>query len=287
MLGLSRREVRERFDAIIDFAELHEFLDLRLKNYSSGMLVRLAFSVAIQVSAEILLIDEVLAVGDASFQQKCFDEFERLKRASRTILFVTHDMGSIERFCDRAMLLERGDIVGIGEPAALARRYNQLNFGRTVQQRAADDGVRAGSANLPAEIVDAWFEDAAGNRIAELAHGERCCVAVEVRFNEAIVDPIFGVTLRNDAGMTMFAITSAHEMGSTGAFKAGQEVVTRLRFDNWLANSRYSVTPSVARNGFGADAYDLREDMASLMVHGAPSTGAVMQLPHTFEIDAR
>ena len=108
MLGLSRREVRERFDAIIDFAELHEFLDLRLKNYSSGMLVRLAFSVAIQVSAEILLIDEVLAVGDANFQQKCFDEFERLKRAGRTILFVTHSMDAIERFCDRAMLLERG-----------------------------------------------------------------------------------------------------------------------------------------------------------------------------------
>ena len=136
MLGLSRREVRERFDAIIDFAELHEFLDLKLKNYSSGMLVRLAFSVAIQVSAEILLIDEVLAVGDANFQQKCFDEFERLKRAGRTILFVTHDMGAVERFCDRAMLLERGDMVGLGEPAAIARRYNQLNFGRIVQQRA-------------------------------------------------------------------------------------------------------------------------------------------------------
>ncbi len=145
MLGLSRREVRERFDAIIDFAELHEFLDLRLKNYSSGMLVRLAFSVAIQVSAEILLIDEVLAVGDANFQQKCFDEFERLKRAGRTILFVTHDMGAIERFCDRAMLLERGSVVGLGEPAAIARRYNQLNFGRTVQQPASDDeGAPAG-----------------------------------------------------------------------------------------------------------------------------------------------
>jgi ABC-type polysaccharide/polyol phosphate transport system ATPase subunit len=287
MLGLSRREVRDRFDAIIDFAELHEFLDLRLKNYSSGMLVRLAFSVAIQVSAEILLIDEVLAVGDANFQQKCFEEFERLKRAGRTILFVTHDMGAVERFCDRAMLLNRGDVVGIGEPAAIARRYNQLNFGRIVQQPAGDDGVRTASGHLPAAIIDAWFEDAAGHRIAELAHGERCCVAVEVRFNETIVDPIFGVTLRNDAGMTMFAITTAHGMGSTGEFKAGQEVVSRLRFDNWLANSRYSVTPSVARHGFGADAYDLREDMASLMVHGAPSTGAVVQLPHTFEIDAR
>ena len=105
-------QVRNRFDAIIDFAELHEFLDLKLKNYSSGMLVRLAFSVAIQVSAEILLIDEVLAVGDANFQQKCFDEFGRLKRDGRTILFVTHDMGTVERFCDRAMLLERGEWSG-------------------------------------------------------------------------------------------------------------------------------------------------------------------------------
>jgi len=287
MLGLSRREVRNRFDTIIDFAELHEFLDLKLKNYSSGMLVRLAFSVAIQVSAEILLIDEVLAVGDANFQQKCFDEFERIKRAGRTMLFVTHDMNAVQRFCDRAMLLERGDMTGIGEPPAITRRYNQLNFGRTVQERAADDDVRAASAYLPAEIVDAWFEDRAGRRIAELAHGEPCCVAIEVRFNETIVDPIFGVTLRNDVGMTVVATTTAYGMGSTGEFSAGQVVVTRLRFDNWLANSRYSLTPSVARKGPGADAYDLREDMASLQVHGAPPTPAVAQLPHTFEIETK
>src|SRR3984893_7105586 len=106
MLGLSRKQARERFDSIIPFAELEEFLDMRLKNYSSGMTVRLAFSVAIQVDAEILLIDEVLAVGDASFQQKCFDEFHRLKGEGRTILFVTHSMDDVQRFCDRAMLLD-------------------------------------------------------------------------------------------------------------------------------------------------------------------------------------
>ena len=83
-------------------------MDLKLKNYSSGMHVRLAFSVAIQVDADIVLIDEVLAVGDAAFQQKCFDEFTRLRKEGRTIIFVTHDMGAVERFCDRAMLLERG-----------------------------------------------------------------------------------------------------------------------------------------------------------------------------------
>ncbi len=109
MLGLSRREARARFDDVIAFAELEEFVDLKLKNYSSGMLVRLAFAIAIQVDAEILLIDEVLAVGDAAFQQKCFEEFYRLKREGKTIVFVSHDMCSVERFCDRAMLMERGE----------------------------------------------------------------------------------------------------------------------------------------------------------------------------------
>src|ERR1039457_7427181 len=96
------------------------------------MHVRLAFSVAIQVDAEILLIDEVLAVGDANFQQKCFDEFTRLREEGRTILFVTHDMGAVERYCDRAMLLDKGKMIAIGDPASIARRYNELNFGRTI-----------------------------------------------------------------------------------------------------------------------------------------------------------
>ena len=108
MLGLSRRGARERVEQVLEFAELGEFRELKLKNYSSGMHVRLAFSVMIQVDAEVLLIDEVLAVGDAAFQQKCYDEFNRLRDAGRTILFVTHDMGAVTRFCHRAMLLERG-----------------------------------------------------------------------------------------------------------------------------------------------------------------------------------
>ena len=142
MLGLTRTEARERFDDIVAFAELEEFMDLKLKNYSSGMHVRLAFSVAIQVDADIVLIDEVLAVGDASFQQKCFDEFTRLKRAGRTIVFVTHDMGSVERFCDRAMLLERGRVVDIGQPADIARQYNALNFRRVREEAKDRSGTR-------------------------------------------------------------------------------------------------------------------------------------------------
>ncbi len=130
MLGLSRREARDSFDAIIDFAELEEFLDLKLKNYSSGMQVRLAFAVATQVKTDVLLVDEVLAVGDAAFQQKCFDQFMSLKAAGRTIVLVTHDMHAVERFCDRAMVLERGKVVEIGDPHHVAQTYNEINFGR-------------------------------------------------------------------------------------------------------------------------------------------------------------
>src|SRR6202044_1256852 len=110
MLGLTRKQARDRFDDIIAFAGLEEFIDLKLKNSSSGMYVRLAFAPAVQVDADILLIDEVLAVGDANFQQKCFDELTRLQHAGKTMILVTHDMGAVERFCDRAMLLERGHV---------------------------------------------------------------------------------------------------------------------------------------------------------------------------------
>jgi ABC-2 type transport system ATP-binding protein len=128
MLGLSPREARGHVDEVIRFAELEEFVDLKLKNYSSGMHVRLAFSVMIQVRADILLVDEILAVGDANFQQKCFDVFFRMRDEGKTVLFVTHDMAAVQRFCHRALLLERGQIVAIGAPDEVADRYLQLNF---------------------------------------------------------------------------------------------------------------------------------------------------------------
>jgi ABC-type polysaccharide/polyol phosphate transport system ATPase subunit len=287
MLGLTRKQARERFDEIIAFAELEDFLDLRLKNYSSGMNVRLAFSVAIQVEAEILLIDEVLAVGDASFQQKCFDEFERLKKAGRTILFVTHDMGAIERFCDRAMLVERGRTVLVGDPADVARQYNALNFGSTVHQLPAEGALASQALTTPVTILDGWFEDRNGTRVAALGTGEPCHACMEVRFNEHLEDPIFGFTLRNEVGSTVFATTTDHGHGDTGAFDAGATTVIRLSFENWLTPSRYALTPSVARHGTGADALDLREDIASLVIHSGPFTGGVVNLPHAFEITRR
>jgi ABC-type polysaccharide/polyol phosphate transport system ATPase subunit len=287
MLGLTRKEARERFDSIIAFAELEDFLDVRLKNYSSGMSVRLAFSVAIQVEAEILLIDEVLAVGDAAFQQKCFDEFHRLKAAGRTILFVTHDMGAIERFCDRALLLEKGKTVMIGEPAVVARRYNAINFGTFVHEPTEDESSGSNANLAPVVILDGWFENRDGDRIAALDHNQPCRACMEVRFNEPFNDPIFGFTLRNEVGSTVFATTTDEGHGQTGQFLPGQTAVAKLTFENWLTPSRYRLTPSVARSGTGAHALDLREDIASIVIHGGLFTGGIVSLPHSFEIVKR
>lgn len=126
MLGFSREEIDKMYDSIVEFAELEKFMDQKLKNYSSGMKVRLAFSVAIKAKADILLLDEVLAVGDAAFQKKCYDYFEQLKKDGRTIILVTHSMSAVERFCTRAVLIEDGIIQENGEPKKVAAAYNKL-----------------------------------------------------------------------------------------------------------------------------------------------------------------
>lgn len=127
ILGLSRKKVESLYETIVKFAGLEEFMDQKLKNYSSGMQVRLAFSIAIRGESEILLIDEVLAVGDSAFQSKCFDEFDKLKSRGKTIVLVTHDMDSVSRFCNRAILINEGGIQEQGDPETVARLYNKIN----------------------------------------------------------------------------------------------------------------------------------------------------------------
>jgi ABC-type polysaccharide/polyol phosphate transport system ATPase subunit len=285
MLGLSRKQAQERFDDIIAFAELEDFIDLKLKNYSSGMYVRLAFATAVQVDADILLIDEVLAVGDAAFQQKCFDEFTRLQQAGRTILFVTHDMGAVERFCDRAMLLERGCVVDIGEPAAIARQYNQENF-RRLRQESGAPASEIPPANPDAAVLNAWFETAAGETAVTCTQGESLAVRMEVRFARQLEDPIFAITLLSESGQPVFITNTDSQRITTGRFAAGTEATVALRFDNWLAPGRYRLVATVARAGLGADIFDAHMTN-SIIVLGDKPGGGVADLPHTLEVNRR
>jgi len=294
MLGISRRQARARFEEVIAFAELEEFVDLKLKNYSSGMLVRLAFATAIQVDAEILLIDEVLAVGDAAFQQKCFEEFFRLRREGRTIVFVSHDMYSVERFCHRAMLMERGDMVQIGEPRVIGRAYHKLNFGQLPhglpegstggEGGDGEDGAAAAQAGPLTAIADAWFEGAAGGRVTSSSQEDSLSMCFEVRFGEDVADPVFAATLRTELGHTIIVARSDQHGGTSGAFRAGETAIARFAIPNWLTPSRYLLTPSVAREGTGENALALVEDMASVVVHGSAS-GGILELPVDVRIE--
>jgi ABC-type polysaccharide/polyol phosphate transport system ATPase subunit len=285
MLGLTRKQARERFDDIVAFAELEEFIDLKLKNFSSGMYVRLAFATAVQVDAEILLIDEVLAVGDAAFQQKCFDEFTRLKAAGRTILFVTHDMGAVERFCDRAMLLERGKVVEIGAPAAVARRYNEINFRRVREEARASPTAPEVLRQAPvAELRGARFESPDGGVLVTTEQGDPCQICVEVHFHHDAEDPIFAVTLQDDAGHAAFATSTQVKQITTGQFRAGETATIRIPFQNWLGPGRYQLIASVAREGFGADLHDLHAG-TSLLVLATHAGGGTADLPHDFQIE--
>jgi ABC-type polysaccharide/polyol phosphate transport system ATPase subunit len=279
MLGISRRQAKARFDEVIAFAELEEFVDLKLKNYSSGMLVRLAFATAIQVDAEILLIDEVLAVGDAAFQQKCFEEFFRLKREGKTIVFVSHDMYSVERFCNRAMLMERGDMVQIGDPRVIGRAYHKLNFGQLPHDAPAPEQAGGGTA-----IADAWFASADGERLTNSSQEDSLSMCFEVRFGEDVSDPVFAATLRTELGHTIVVARSDQHGGSSGSFKAGETVIARFAIPNWLTPSRYLMTPSVAREGTGESALALVEDMTSVVVHGSTS-GGILELPVDVRIE--
>ena len=290
MLGLTPREARQRFDAIIDFAELHEFVDLKIKNYSSGMLVRLAFAVMVQVPADILLIDEVLAVGDANFQQKCFDEFESIQRSGKTVLLVTHDMNAVRRFCNRAMLLEKGRVVAIGDPEAVGSKYLELNFSPEARKAEAAEepadgpevlrrpapGERFGSGE--AEILDAWFEDETGARAETLKTAYHCTFAANVMFNERVENPRFTLDLQNNHRDLIFRATTAIVASETGVFEAGDVAHVRVFFGNMLGPDRYFASVSVERAG--GEWLERRERLLSFVVTGTINTGALVQLPY-------
>jgi ABC-type polysaccharide/polyol phosphate transport system ATPase subunit len=283
MLGLTPREARRRYDAVIDFAELREFEDLKLKNYSSGMQIRLAFSVAIQVDADILLIDEILAVGDANFQQKCFDVFNELRDAGKTIVLVTHDMASLQRFCHRALLLERGNPVYIGEPYEVADRYLELNFGRDAAVTDGAVGERVGDGE--ARVIEVWIEDEAGNRLNAAPQHTRVTMKARVLCMVDLSDPVASLSVYNEEHQAMFIATTSFEHDQLGSFSAGDELVFSFTFDNLLAPGRYGPVIQLAHRGAGVDVIDKFTASFSFVVTGSQPLGGLFDVPVVSRVD--
>ncbi len=283
MMGLSPRQARARYDAVIEFAELREFEELKLKNYSSGMRVRLAFSVAIQVDADILLVDEVLAVGDAAFAQKCYEVFHSLRDQGRTIVFVTHDMGALNRFCHRAMLLERGAMMHLGEPRDVADRYLEINFGRAPEASGTEE--RAGDGD--ARVLEAWIEDAQGRRQASVGQGQRITLNALVRFMVDVEDPVASLYVLNEDHVAILVASTAQDSESSGRFAADDEVLIAFSFENVLAPGRYNPLLTIAHRGTGMDLMDRFEGGLSFVVTGVQPMGGLVDLPVEMSIERR
>jgi ABC-type glutathione transport system ATPase component len=203
-LGLSRGDIEKRFDKIIDFAGLREFVDQKLKNFSSGMQVRLAFSVAIQAKADILLMDEVLAVGDAEFQEKCFDVFARYKRQGKTVVLVTHDMSAVENYCDRALLFDHGRLIADGSSGDVTMQYRH-RVGQALNSEPIvagdDDGEPRRWGTREVTITNVCILNQEGRPATAVPSGS--CISVEIEFEAKsdVGEIVCGVALHRADGL--------------------------------------------------------------------------------------
>jgi ABC-2 type transport system ATP-binding protein len=283
LLGIPPAEANKRFPEIIRFAELEQFVDLKLKNYSSGMQVRLGFAAAIQADADVYLVDEVLAVGDARFQEKCFDTFRQFKRERRTVIYVTHDLATVERFCDRALWLEQGRVEAIGTPQDVTRAYQRRDLELAQGERRGRRQTAARWGDGAAEIVDAWIEDAAGQRQDVVLQGAELTFKARARFVEAMDSPILGVTFKDEDGRAVFVTNTLFDRVVTGSFGPEDEVEYSIRFVAHFGDGQYTASPAIAHEDARRMA-DWREDYVLFRLQGERHTGSVVDLPHDTEL---
>lgn len=266
MMGLSPREARRRFDEVIAFAELEDYLDLKLKNYSSGMQVRLAFAVMVQASADVLLIDEVLAVGDAAFQQKCLDVFYRLRDEGRTIILVTHDMTAVEQFCHRAMFLQDGEIQMLGDPVEVGRAYLAANFARGNEQIDAAAADVSGGRDSRV-FVETVVEDKGGAPVSALASGSTVSAVVHLHAQQTIEHPTLIVQLR-DAERAV--VTGARvELHERGPLVAGQRMRVDVSWEITLADGHYEVGVLLTQGSAEVEVVVDARTAAGVTIHSA------------------
>ena len=211
VLGMTKSELTERVEGILDFAELHQFADQKIKNFSSGMQVRLAFSVAIQADADILLMDEVLAVGDARFQEKCFDVFAAYKKRKKTIVLVSHDLASLEAYCDRVLLIQNGKLVADGSSHEVIAKYRRDVAAMSEAQPAGEEAA-AGPAGTPQEsrwgsreieITGVRLLDKNGASHHTFATGEPMTVAVDYVVNQKVDEFVCGLAFKRRDGLNL------------------------------------------------------------------------------------
>lgn len=287
MMGLTPAQARERIDAVFAFAELEDFTELKLKNYSSGMTVRLAFSVMLQADADILLIDEVLAVGDASFQQKCADVFKDMRRSGKTVVLVTHDMFSVQSYCHRALLLHDGKLVSEGEPEEIGRQYIKLNFSDF--KSVTDPGAERISAipDLHSRLLEARLEDADGNQVANVEEGEPIHLTARIEALHPLGDPAFAVHCTNAEGVQVYSLhrtlPGAGEAEET-ELEVGEVIELRGRIDNPLTPGRYFLKCWITSHAKSGEVSIAALDLLDFVVYGTGRELGVFYVDSDLEV---
>lgn len=268
LLGMSRKEIESRFEEIVAFAELEQFIDNQVKYYSSGMYTRLGFAVAVNVDPEILLIDEVLAVGDEAFQRKCIERVRQFQREGRTIVFVSHAPDLVRQICDHAIVLHQGSIVAAGTPGEAIRSFREemARYGETLEMTSTDDEVEqpvvvAGPSDTkPVQITSVEVMHPGSGSRSYLLPGEWLTVEVGYDALEPVNDAVFGISIHDSQGILVFGCDT-EMLGHTIDTLTGRGRVT-FRFDAIpLLDGTYALTLGV-RSRDGGTVYDWREQQS-------------------------
>ncbi len=267
MIGFSKAEIDSKLQAILDFADIGEFVYQQVKTYSSGMFVRLAFAVAINIEPEILIVDEALSVGDVFFQNKCYHKFEEFKTQGKTILFVSHDLSSISKYCDRVILLDHGKKLGEGLPKDMIDMYkkvlvNQMDSDMAGSEEVSEEGrlVNTGDdkkfwkskmtlnpsndtyGSGLAAIEDFCLIDNSGNITNTVIKGDAFTVKIKVRFYEHVSEPIIAVSIKNRLGVEITGTNTMFEKISTGEPEKGDVLIVSFTQDMYLQGGEYLVS---------------------------------------------
>ncbi len=275
MIGFSREEIDAKMQDILDFADIGDFVHQPVKTYSSGMFVRLAFAVAINIDPEILIVDEALSVGDVFFQAKCYKKFEDFKKMGKTILFVSHDLGSISKYCDRVVLLNRGKKLAEGTPKEMVGMYKRIMVNQDKAEEIAAhqmdmsafdeeeekeikeavcEGLWKNHYNLnpnvdeygngAAEIVDFAIVDENGNYNSAIMKGSRFRLKSKVKFKQDIQNPIFTYTFKNIQGVAITGTNTMYEKKDVPLAKEGETYVATFEQDMFLQGGEYLLSMS-------------------------------------------
>ena len=283
IMGLSRKEMDQAFPRIEAFAEIGKFIDRPVKEYSTGMYVRLAFSTAIHVDPEILIVDEALAVGDAIFASRCIQKFEELRERRVTVVLVSHDLGLVKRLADRAAFMLEGKIVMQGAPKDAVNQYVGFVLDRErpgkdenklAEGLAAKSSFRHGDG--ASRIVDACMLNSGGQIARAFRPGEKVVIRVRAVFHQPVSQPVVGILIRNRIGMDVFGTNSRLERAELGDFQAGEALEVEFELDCLLSRGEYTLT--VATQYWNGLSQDWLDDVLDFRIVDAKDVAGVLNL---------